>query len=697
MADMSAMQSCVKGWITVAMLAALVAAVPATAFASEWDEVTFEGSGWGHGVGMSQYGAYGMAKVGYDYSEILAHYYQGTEISTLDPLTSLWVNLERNFSTLTLTVDELSAGQVGADVSVNWSGGTTTASVGATIDLALVGQDGCSASVQNPGEPAVDVVLPTGCSIDFSWYQWDNPAISPTTKIYIEGCSLPDWNVAPTTWVPCQYARGQLHLRSGPGGLDLSVEMLMDDYILGISEMPYYWTEQDALMAQAVAARSYAESRRILRGNLANNSCDGWCHVKDTPQDQRYVGWGHGNNGSWVAASSSTYGEVLTHHGSSIGVIAAFYSSSSGGNTEFGHEMGFASNPVEWLSSVSDSWAVDGTVWNPNASWTVTVGVDSVAAAVGLDSLTYVGVTETRPGSGSAKWIEFQGLDGGVFTTVTKSGSWVDNTFGLKSQYFTVDFKNASDEMFFYDASDGDFGYYRTQPDGNLGPEILGGSGYSLGWDSISAVDLDGDGQDEIFFYRSADGVFRYYDINVDATLGAPILTGSGYSLGWDSISAVDLDGDGQDEMFFYRSSDGAYRYYNIGSNGAIGAPIKAGTGYSLGWDSISAVDLDGDGQDEMFFYRSADGAFRYYDIAANGSLGQLIAGGTGYSFGWSSITAVDLDGDGQDEMFFYRDDGTFRYYDISPDATLGAALSTGNDYSTEWSTIVSLDIDGLE
>lgn len=39
--------------------------------------------GYGHGVGMSQYGAYGMAKAGYQYDEILKHYYQGVEIKNL--------------------------------------------------------------------------------------------------------------------------------------------------------------------------------------------------------------------------------------------------------------------------------------------------------------------------------------------------------------------------------------------------------------------------------------------------------------------------------------------------------------------------------------------------------------------------------------------------------------------------------------
>ena len=45
------------------------------------DFVIFEGKGNGHGVGMCQWGAEGMARLGFKYRDILAHYYPGTVIS----------------------------------------------------------------------------------------------------------------------------------------------------------------------------------------------------------------------------------------------------------------------------------------------------------------------------------------------------------------------------------------------------------------------------------------------------------------------------------------------------------------------------------------------------------------------------------------------------------------------------------------
>jgi stage II sporulation protein D len=45
--------------------------------------VRFEGRGWGHGVGLSQFGAKGMADRGYAYPQILDHYYPGTSLTTV--------------------------------------------------------------------------------------------------------------------------------------------------------------------------------------------------------------------------------------------------------------------------------------------------------------------------------------------------------------------------------------------------------------------------------------------------------------------------------------------------------------------------------------------------------------------------------------------------------------------------------------
>lgn len=57
--------------------------------------IVIETKGWGHGVGMSQYGADGLAKEGKNYQEIIQHYYTGVEIASIDPyIANLTANAE---------------------------------------------------------------------------------------------------------------------------------------------------------------------------------------------------------------------------------------------------------------------------------------------------------------------------------------------------------------------------------------------------------------------------------------------------------------------------------------------------------------------------------------------------------------------------------------------------------------------------
>jgi stage II sporulation protein D len=93
--------------LLAAVAAALLAAGPAVAAqyvapAGSGALFLFSGHGWGHGVGMSQYGAYGFAQNGYTYQQILQHYYPGTTLGTA-PLSTIRVLLADGRKSLTLS------------------------------------------------------------------------------------------------------------------------------------------------------------------------------------------------------------------------------------------------------------------------------------------------------------------------------------------------------------------------------------------------------------------------------------------------------------------------------------------------------------------------------------------------------------------------------------------------------------------
>ena len=114
-------------------------------------------------------------------------------------------------------------------------------------------------------------------------------------------------------------------------------EMPLEQYLLGIYEMPESWPIE-AQKAQAVAARSYALA---YTNNGANEICT-------TQKCQVYKGGNKGGN--WEAAVRATEGEVAVHGGQAI---TAWYASTAGGYTFLSSDVGWSHKP--WTKRMRDT------------------------------------------------------------------------------------------------------------------------------------------------------------------------------------------------------------------------------------------------------------------------------------------------------------------------------------------------------
>ena len=133
----------------VGMAIALALLAPTGAVGATPD-ISFSGSGWGDGVGLSQYGAKAMGADGATYQQILARYFTGTSIGPPATVAAgtfvatdsspLWVGLLQNSSNVTFVVDAGSArlcfDQTGKCVA--------TASVGENWRYGPDGTGGCA-------------------------------------------------------------------------------------------------------------------------------------------------------------------------------------------------------------------------------------------------------------------------------------------------------------------------------------------------------------------------------------------------------------------------------------------------------------------------------------------------------------------------------------------------------------------------
>jgi stage II sporulation protein D len=288
--------------LLIALLAAATASAAggATPTAPRGEpQFVISGHGWGHGVGMSQYGAYGFAQKGYTYDQILAHYYPGTELGSA-PVEKVRVLLG---AAKTMTISSA----VGAKVR-DATGVTTT--------------------------------LPAG-----TW------KLGPGLKLKLQQDAQPQAHPGPLVFLPTTQPlqvngrayRGTFVVSTDGKKVSVVNNVGLDQYLYGVvpSEMPYRW-HPEALKAQAVVARSYA---------LAVRKTSGAFDLYPDTRSQVYRGYS-AEKPSTNDAVNATQGEVLMYDGK---VAITYFYSTSGGRTAAINDV-WSSQPVPYLVSVSDPY-----------------------------------------------------------------------------------------------------------------------------------------------------------------------------------------------------------------------------------------------------------------------------------------------------------------------------------------------------
>jgi stage II sporulation protein D len=299
-------------------LAALTSAAPAQA-KLVWK---IKGAGFGHGIGMSQYGAYGYAKRGMGYAAILAHYYTGTALGT-SAGTPVRVLLLPN----------------AASVSFSSAGSACGASLdeAATYSASRVGNQ---VILHGPGGGSIG-----SCGSLLS-------AASPDPiKVVGKGTYRGTIEVRPSTTT----------------GVNAINAVDLENYVKGVvpRESPASWPIE-ALKAQAVAARSYALSTGV-NGN-------GFDQYDDT-RSQVYGGAGAEAARS-NAAVAATNLQTVTYAGK---VATTYFFSTSGGHTESIEFSFVGSPPKPYLKGVPDPYDTE----SPYHRWKLVLSQSRMQRALG--------------------------------------------------------------------------------------------------------------------------------------------------------------------------------------------------------------------------------------------------------------------------------------------------------------------------
>lgn len=271
------------------------------------------GRGWGHGIGMSQWGAYGFAQRGTPYDQILAHYYRSTTLGKA-PVARVRVLLGEGKKALAVASDSPFSVRDGSGTVYPLQPGPYA--FGPALKVKL-----------DPIQPAKALTGPL---------------------VFLPGAT-------PLKYGGKQY-RGQLQVNASKTSLQLVNSVGLEPYLYGVvsREVPFSWPAE-ALKAQAVVARSYA---------LAVRKSGAYDLYADT-RSQVYGGIA-AEKPTTNAAVDATAGQVLLYEGK---VATTFFFSTSGGRTASIEDVWARGEPVPYLVGVPDPYdtASPHHTWGPFA------------------------------------------------------------------------------------------------------------------------------------------------------------------------------------------------------------------------------------------------------------------------------------------------------------------------------------------
>jgi stage II sporulation protein D len=587
------------------------------------------GHGFGHGRGLSQWGAYGAATKGLSYAQILAFYYTGTTLSTQsDPAMRVLISEAGSSPTHILPAAGLSLCH-GSNIRTPLS---TSSAISSWRLLLISG--------------VLRLQYYSGGA-----YHTSGLTVGGSSATFTRSTSCTSLGAAAMTLALPSGAR--MGVRAGvravvSGGSLRTVGIMgMTSYLASVvpSEMPSGWATE-ALKAQSVAARSYATRYREVAGGATKP----W-DICNTTSCQVF----HGTSAeaaSTTSAVAATAGRVLTYGGD---VALTEFSASNGGWTTAG------SSSTPYLVAKADPYdgvvASYGSSWPNPHTWTDTISPASLQSrypAIG----TFVRLEVTgRDGNGDfggrTTSVVIQGNTGHV----TLSGSEFAAVAGLKSIWWTVRYSgldhdltnDGRPDLFVRERATGGARIYPGSGRGTVDAGVSNGTGWGAMDQILVTSDLTGDGAPDIVARKATSGDIVLYPGNSAGwvTGGRVVRTGTSYSL----IAAPgDFSGDGNPDLMGVDPA--TYRLMLLRGDGAggVGSPVTIGTG----WDVMDAIigcgDINGDGYADLLARVHSTGQLRiYYGDGHGGWKGSASLSG---SYGGLLLAVPgDLDADGRPDL----------------------------------------------
>jgi SpoIID/LytB domain protein len=611
-----------------------------------------DGRGYGHGIGMSQYGARGAASAGLTWRQIIESYYPGTTIGdngnpairvrlvgqtalAVRADSGLRVNLDRTGTPTVWQVLPPTVARGGAALAVeSWDLAFYTHAVADPVEAAKY--TGWWLRFRPVGGSSYLNHRMVGASA--LTVAFDNPGSGVLRK---------------ASGTAYRTYRGELrHVRSSnlaTATVTVVDTLPMESYLRGVvpNEMPSSWAAE-AVRSQAVAARTYAEyERRHAPAGRAYDTCDTTsCQVMGSVETEQAAA---------DAAIGATAGQIALYSG---GPAFTQFSAANGGYTVAGSQP--------YLVAKADPY--------DTYTWQATVAATSIERAwPAIGRLTALRVTQ-RDGHGAWGGRVTQLVLQGTSGSVTVSGASFRSALGLKSTHFTPRLSAVSAPSFPRDvtsdlrgdvvaviSSTGELRVYAGSGTGSFARVITAATSGWSEYRKVFSAGTWGPGAGADLMAVDSAGSLLWFPGTGAGTFGAPQQVGRGFDAFDVLFPTGDFNRDGGTDVVA-RKTDGTLWLVKGDGQGAVLGLQQIGNG----WESFTAIFSPGDFTgDRVPDVLGRDGAGELWLYPGNGAGGFLRKVRIGWGWGgFSSLTSPgDFSGDGRADVIARSGDGRLWMY----------------------------------
>ena len=228
------------------------------------------------------------------------------------------------------------------------------------------------------------------------------------------------------------------------------------------------------------------------------------------------------------------------------------------------------------------------------------------------------------------------------------------------------------------------------------GGGVIGNSPFDASWRAIATADVNGDGKADLVYRRLSDGFTEIQLLNGTQGIGGGAISNNPFDGSWQIVAASDFNGDGNADLAWRHSGDGLLEVQFLNGITAKGGGVVANNPFDASWNIVATGDFNADGKDDLVWRRSSDGLVEIQFLNGNSATGGGTIVNNSFDSSWNVGAAGDFLGNGHSDLVWQRpSDGLVEIQYLNGNAAVGGGIIQGNPFGAGWQVVGAADFNG--